>query len=511
MRLFVYCALIILLGGCQVGKDQSTAPPLTEQVAPLYELKNKPFYHGVASGDPLPDRVIIWTRVTPDDSLSSIDVSWEVARNPAFNQIVKEGTITTSPAKDYTVKVDVDGLDANSYYYYRFSALDNTSPIGRTKTLPSGDADTVKFAVVSCSNWQHGYFNAYDRVAEKQVNAVLHLGDYIYEYGIDNARNVDRRHLPEHEIITVDDYRTRYSQYHLDKGLRNMRQQHPMIAIWDDHEVANNSFVAGAQNHQPNEGDYLARKAAAKKAYYEWIPIRENDNHYRSFSFGNLAELIMLDERLEGRTKPAEGFDDPIYPDQDRSMLGSKQLNWFEGRLKNTRARWKVIGNQVVFSDLDRSVVSPKNPRNMDSWDGYPAEKQKVAQMIKNNDIGNVIFLTGDTHASWAFEVVADPMRKNQKRDYQPLAVEFGTTSISSTNSNESMPDDSVKVREQALMQANPHLKFVNQRDHGYLLLTLTPATAQADWYFVGTILTPDDSETLAKSLQVRANSNELK
>lgn len=511
MRLFVYSALIIFIGGCQVGKDQSAAPPLTEQVAPLYKLKNKPFYHGVASGDPLSDRVIIWTRVTPDDSVSSIKVSWEVARNPGFDQIVKGGTITTSPADDYTVKVDVGGLDANSYYYYRFSALDNTSPIGRTKTLPAGDSDTLKFAVVSCSNWQHGYFNAYDRVAEKQVDAVLHLGDYIYEYGIDNARNVDRRHLPEHEIITVGDYRTRYSQYHLDDGLRNMRQQHPMIAIWDDHEVANNSYVAGAQNHQPDEGDYLARKAAAKKAYYEWIPIREGDNHYRTFSFGNLAEVIMLDERLEGRTKPAEGFDDPIYPEKDRSMLGSKQLNWFEGRLKNTRAAWKVIGNQVMFSDLDRSAVSPKNPRNMDSWDGYPAEKQKVAQIIKDNDIRNIIFLTGDTHASWAFEVVADPMTKNQRQDYQPLALEFGTTSISSTNSNESMPDDSVKVREHALMQANPHLKFVNQRDHGYLLLTLTPTAAQADWYFVGTILTPDDSETLAKSLRVSASSNELK
>ena len=511
MRLFVYSALVILLGGCQVGKDQSTAPPLTEQVAPLYELQNRPFYHGVASGDPLSDRVIIWTRVTPDDSLSFIDVSWEVSPSPNFDRIEKQGTITTSPAEDYTVKVDVDGLDPNSYYYYRFSALDKTSPVGRTKTLPAAEANTLKFAVVSCSNWQHGYFNAYDRIAEKQVDVVLHLGDYIYEYGVDNARNVDRRHLPDHEIITIDHYRTRYSQYHLDKGLRKMRQQHPIITIWDDHEVANNSYIAGAQNHQPNEGDYLARKAAARKAYYEWIPIRESDNHYRTFTFGKLAELIMLDERLEGKTKPAEGIDDPIYLEQDRSMLGSRQLNWFEDKLTNTSATWKVIGNQVMFSDLDRSAVTPKNPRNMDSWDGYPAEKQRVAQIIKDNNLKNVIFLTGDTHASWAFEVVADPLKKIQKRDYQPLAVEFGTTSVSSTNWNESMPDDSVKAREQALMQTNPHLKFVNGRDHGYLLLTLTPTMAQADWYFVGTILKPDDSETLAKSLRVNANSNELK
>ena len=339
----------------------------------------------------------------------------------------------------------------------------------------------------------------------------MHLGDYIYEYGIDNARNVDRRHLPEHEIVTLDDYRTRYSQYHLDEGLRKMRQQHPLITIWDDHEVANNSYVEGAQNHQPEEGDFIARKTAAKKAYYEWIPIREGGNHYRTFTFGNLAELIMLDERLEGKTKPAEGVDDPIYLEKNRSMLGMRQLNWLEDKLEKASATWKVIGNQVMFSDFDRSAVSPGNPRNMDSWDGYPAEKEKVARIIRDNNLKNIVFLTGDTHSSWAFEVVADPLKKNQGSNYQPLGVEFGTTSISSTNSNEAMPDDSVKVREQAYLRTNPHLRYVNQRDHGYLLLTLSKSRARADWYFVGTILQPDDSETLAKSLSVEANSGVLK
>jgi alkaline phosphatase D len=511
MRLVLYSLLIILLGGCQAGKDQSAARPLREATASLYELQSKPFYHGVASGDPLSDRVIIWTRVTPDDSISSVDVTWELASTPEFDHIIKKGSIKTSPDKDYTVKVDVDGLNPGSYYYYRFSALDSRSPVGRTKTLPAGAVEMLKFAVVSCSNWQHGYFNAYDRVAEKEVDVVLHLGDYIYEYGIDNARNVDRRHLPEHEIVTLQDYRTRYSQYHLDVALRKMRQRHPLITIWDDHEVANNSYVEGAQNHQPEEGDYVARKAAARKAYYEWIPIREGGNHYRTFTFGNLAELVMLDERLAGKTKPAEGVDDPIYPQENRSMLGDRQLTWLEDKLDNASATWKVIGNQVMFSDFDRSAVSPRNPRNMDSWDGYPAEKQKVAQMIKDNNLNNVVFLTGDTHSSWAFEVVADPLKRNGQADYKPLAVEFGTTSVSSTNSNESMPDDSVIVREQAYLRSNPHLKYVNQRDHGYLVLTLSKNTAQVDWYFVGTILKPDTSETLAKSLRVDVNSNRLK
>ncbi|MEX2230777.1 MAG: alkaline phosphatase D family protein [Cyclobacteriaceae bacterium] len=511
MRLYFFLALMFLFAGCQMAKNPGSGVKLTETVSSLYDPEKKPFYHGVASGDPLTDRVIIWTRVTPEDSLSSIEVSWEVATNDQFAPVLKNASVTTSPARDYTVKVDVDGLDANTQYYYRFKALEKISPAGRTKTLPEGSLDSLKFAVVSCSNWQHGYFNAYDRIASKDVDVVLHLGDYIYEYGINNAKNVDRRHLPEHEIVTLADYRTRYSQYHLDNGLRKMRQQHPIITIWDDHEVANDTYAQGAQNHQPEEGDFAARKAAARKAYHEWIPIREADKHYRTFSFGNLADLIMLDERQEGKTKPAQGIADPIYKQDDRSMLGKTQLNWFESKLENSTAIWKVIGNQVMFSDLDRAAVSPKNPRNMDSWDGYPAEKQKVADIIQNKMIRNIIFLTGDTHASWAFEVVASPLKPTKKDVYQPLAVEFGTTSVSSTNSNESMPDDTVKLREEAYLKTNPHLKFVNQRDHGYLLLTLYTNKAKAEWFFVRTILQPDERETLAKTLQVNLNSNTLR
>ena len=511
MRNIISSFLLLLIAGCQTGKDQTSAQPFIEIVSSLYEEKDQPFYHGVASGDPLDTRVIIWTRITPEHAIPTIEARWEVADNERFEPVLKSGSAKTSAENDYTIKVDVDGLLPNRFYYYRFIALDKTSPVGRTKTLPRGDVDSLKFAVVSCSNWQHGYFNAYERIAEKSLDAVLHLGDYIYEYGPGNAKNVDRRHLPEHEIITLADYRTRYSQYHLDAGLKSMRQQHPIITIWDDHEVANDAYVEGAQNHQPEEGDFLARVAAAKKAYYEWIPIRDGAKHYRTFSFGNLAEVIMLDERLEGKTRPAEGTSDPIYALEERRMLGEEQLRWFESRLKNTPATWKVVGNQVMFSDLYRASVSPGNPRNMDSWDGYPMEKSRVANAITRHDVKNVIFLTGDTHSSWAFEVVADPLRSQPATDYQPLAVEFGTTSVSSSNSNESMPDDEVKVMEQTYLETNPHLKFVNRRDHGYLVLTLFEQNARADWFFVGTILHPDSDEKLARTFHVDLNSNTLR
>lgn len=507
-----FVLLLLFLTGCQFGKDRSVQDKFSEEVSVLYNHERKPFYHNVASGDPLTDRVIIWTRVTPEDSLSSIEVDWEVAANERFDPVFKKGSMTTSPLKDYTVKIDVEGLAPASQYYYRFKALNSFSPVGKTKTLPDGNADSIKFAVVSCSNWQHGYFNAYDRIAEKDVDVVLHLGDYIYEYGENVSRHADRKHLPPHEIVTLQDYRTRYSQYHLDKGLQSMGQQHPIITIWDDHEVANNAYIEGAQNHQPDkEGDFNKRKAAAKKAYYEWIPIRENDKHYRNFTFGNLAELIMLDERLEGKTEPADGILDPHYNNEDRSMLGAEQLKWFQNKLKTATATWKVIGNQVIFSDLDRSGVSPNSPRNMDSWDGYPAEKKKIADFIKDNELKNIVFLTGDTHSSWAFEVVADPLsRTSRSHAYQPLAVEFGTTSISSSNSNESSPDDTVKLMEQAYIKSNPHLKFVNRRDHGYLILTLYREKAKAEWYYVATVLKPDETEQLAKILEVTLNTNTL-
>jgi alkaline phosphatase D len=500
---------------CESRKTESVPGKLVEVVAPLYDSALKPFYHGVASGDPLADRVIIWTRVTPDDSLENIPAQWELSENDKFSPVLKSGTTSTSAARDYTIKVDVSGLAPATYYYYRFKALDHTSPIGRTKTIPQSNLDSLKFAVVSCSNWEFGYFNAYSRIAEREVDAVLHLGDYIYEYaeGRYGNKKVDRKNLPDHEIVSLQDYRTRYSQYHTDKGLRDMRMRHPLIAIWDDHEVANNVYVSGAQNHQPDkEGDFETRKKAAKQAYYEWIPIRESDKHYRSFSFGNLASVIMLDERLEGRTKQLDSASDPAFNQNDHAILGAEQLQWFESELKSSPAVWKVIGNQVIYSDVDQSLISPKNPKNLDSWDGYPAEKQNITSFILQNKVKDIVFLSGDSHASWAFEVAVDPTKTyNKSTSKGAFAVEFGVTSISSANSNEYTSDDTVKMEEANLLKANPHLKYTNHRDHGYLLLTLFPTKARGEWYFIETLLLPDNGEHLGKRLEVEKGTNKLK
>ncbi len=508
MRNLTLLFLLTLVLGCSSKK--TTYPVFQEAVTPHYDPSLAPFYHGVASGDPLADRVIIWTRVTPPDSVPSVLVTWEVSTDKDFSTLLHSDTLRTTPARDYTVKVDVTGLSPDTHYYYRFRALNSTSQTGRTKTTPTGNRDSLKFAVVSCSNWEWGYFNTYARIAEKDVDAVLHLGDYIYEYGTGRYGDttIGRYNLPPYEIVSLQDYRTRHSLYRLDAGLRTMSAAHPLIAIWDDHEVANNTYKSGAQNHQPDkEGDFFARRDAARKAYYEWIPIRESDKHYRSFSFGELAQLIMLDERLEGRDKPPAT---PEEAQQQRSMLGEEQLRWFIDQLK-TPAAWKVVGNQVIFSDIDLRAVYPKMPRNLDAWDGYLSEKGVIKKFILDNTLKDIVFVTGDTHAAWGIEVATDVSKTyNQKTSSGAFALEFGATSVSSANDNEYRSTDSVKMMEQVLLSKNPHIKYLNDRDHGYLLLTLTPKAAKAQYYFVETLRQPDDKERLEKTLVAQRGSPKL-
>lgn len=512
MRYLSIVMVAAVVTACGTGEKKPGM--FVEETTALYDSALRPFYHGVASGDPLADRVIIWTRVTPEDSMKNIPVKWQVSTSADFSTIAREDTTSTSSSRDYTVKIDVDGLDAGATYYYRFEALGAWSPAGRTRTLPSGPSDSLKFAVVSCSNWEWGYFNPYEKIAARNdVNAVLHLGDYIYEYGRGKYGDTTiRKNLPPHEIITLQDYRTRHSSYRTDKGLRLMSAAHPLIAIWDDHEVANNSYTAGAQNHQADqEGDYIKRKEAARKAYYEWIPIRESAVHYRSFSYGSLADVIMLDERLEGRTKPVDSLTDPNLNSEDRTMLGTQQLQWLEQQLGSSTATWKVIGNQVMYSDIYLSKVYPNMPRNLDSWDGYPSEKNKLRDHIVGNQLKDLIFLTGDTHASWAIEVAFDVKKTyNAASSAGAFAVEFGTTSVSSANDDEYRDVETVKNMEAALLKDNPHIKYLNDRDHGYLLLTLFPDRARAEWYYMETVRKPDTNEYLARQFEVKRGTVKL-
>lgn len=307
----VLVALLAVVG-CEPSAEEEPALYQREVDPEAYARPNPaqaPFYHGVASGDPLPDRVILWTRVTPSDStaVDPVSVDWWIASDTAGLDVVSSGRMTTDAARDFTVKVDAGGLEPDRTYYYGFQAFGRPSPVGRTRTAPDGAADHLRFAVVSCSNYQNGYFNAYARIAEREdLSAVIHLGDYIYEHGeggLSYDPEIGRGHDPDHEIVTLDDYRIRYAFYRLDPDLQRVHQQHPFITVWDDHEFANNAWSMGAGNHESGEGAWDRRKQSALQAFFEWLPVRTDapSRIYRRVAYGDLVDFFMLDTRIDGR------------------------------------------------------------------------------------------------------------------------------------------------------------------------------------------------------------------
>jgi alkaline phosphatase D len=389
------------------------------------EVEHGLFTHGVASGDPLKDRVIIWTRVSPSNPTSAVRVEWMVATDAALTRVVRRGRVTTNSTRDYTVKVEVTGLRPNQTYYYGFKVGTRTSPIGRTLTAPETGGDQLKIALVSCSNFPAGWFNVYQAIARRgDIDLVLHVGDYMYEYGVgeyatDWGKTVGRVPDPPHECLTLDDYRRRYAQYRSDPDLQAAHACAPWLVTWDDHETSNDAYKNGAENHNPaNEGTWNARKAAALQAYYEWLPLRDPvpgkafEAINRSFEWGNLATIAMLETRLMARSQQLEyatditasAFDvssgapvkitDPVrlaglnptslppnvrlLPDLegfkaqklnavDREMMGAGQQAWLEGVLTRSVGRgtkWQVLGNQVIMA----RVISP------DLSKGLPAE-----------------------------------------------------------------------------------------------------------------------------------------
>jgi alkaline phosphatase D len=444
-----------------------------------------PFYHGVASGDPLPNNVIIWTRITSLDN--TVNVGWQVAADTTFNTLVQSGSLTTDSSRDYTVKVDVGGLQPGTWYYYRFNALGKNSLIGRTRTADIGDNDSLRFAVVSCSNFQAGFFNAYKHIAERNdLAAVIHLGDYIYEYpagGYGFFGDTNSNHVPATEILTLSDYRIRHSQYKLDPDLRKCHQQYPFIAVWDDHESANDAYKDGAENHSSaTEGSWLDRKSVAVKSYFEWMPIRETngaDSIYRTLKYGDLADLILIDTRLEGREEQAAGANDPSLNDPSRTLLGTQQLSWFKDKLSASTSRWKLIGNQVMVSPL----IFNSTPFNLDQWDGYPKERANIFGHIKSNNIKNVVFLTGDIHTSWGNDLPDTLANYVSSSGAGSIAVEYVCTSVTSPGLT-GIGNTFVPI----LRGANPYMKYIDLEKKGYLLLDLNKQRTQGDWVFVNTV-----------------------
>jgi len=515
------------------------ALPLTTAYAGSdIKLTGAEFSHGVASGDPLHDRVILWARAVPlNETENKVSVSWEMARDAGFDEVITSGIATTDCSCDFVVKVDASGLEAATDYFYRFRSNTSVSPTGQTKTLPKGKTEIARLAIVSCANMPLGYFNVYQSLAERSdIDVVLHLGDYIYEYprdkyGAKSIEEAGRIIAPEGEAISLADYRQRYASYRLDPDLQAVHARHPFIAIWDDHDSANNSWRDGAKNHSPEEGKWIDRKAASQQAFIEWLPIREtqstaNGQIYRAFDFGDLARLIMLDTRLVGRDQQlkygrdlqldlaansegneqlAQAFREDKLFAEDRTMLGFEQEAWLTGQMtisKHQGQTWQLLGQQVVMGNIrvpkfDPAWLDPgmkawpeqdgKNmmselvrlglPTNLDAWSGYPAARERLLGSVEDN-AGNAIILSGDSHNAWA---CALPGREGI------VAVEFAVQSVTSNGLEVHLPFNQEKIAE-SYVSENPELLWADTHHRGYLTVTLTHETAYAEWWIVDTV-----------------------
>lgn len=565
------------------------------------------FKHGVASGDPRADRVVIWTRVTPEGT-GAVPVRWVVASDRELRNVVQTGELITNADRDYTVKVDVQGLRPNQQLHYGFLCGNARSPVGRTRTLPRAGVSEVKLAVVSCSNHAFGFFNAYEALSRQDgIDAVLHLGDYLYEYGLNGyggevALKMGRLPRPETEIVTLGDYRLRHAQYKEEPELQAAHAMAPWIVVWDDHETANDSWQGGAENHnvENNEGEWNARRSAALQAYYEWMPIRDPEPGKpfeainRSFQWGDLATVIMLETRLLARTEPLDyakdlapammawDFSDPANPkplppgaprtpavrdlpvliengrpitngarmrtidprnppagvsvmpdiegfkrgklaDPSRALLGAAQESWLKAEIEASRAAgstWQVLGNQTVmarvtapdFSGLPAEMVAKLEtlspgigrflqltrlniPLNLDGWDGYPAQRNRLYQMLAAAN-ANPIVVTGDSHTAWANELMSEDGATR-------VGVEFAATSVSSPGVGDYVKDIGVDVGA-AFVAANREVKWHDPTHRGFTVLTLKGDEAIADFYTVSTVLSKEYTTAKVASFRVK-------
>ncbi|MDX1404263.1 MAG: alkaline phosphatase D family protein [Woeseiaceae bacterium] len=517
------------------------------------------FAHGVASGDPDATSVVIWTRIS--GVREAVAVDWYVARDAAMVNIVAHGQVQTSAERDYTVKKWLTGLEPGTDYYYQFVVGDRHSPVGRSKTLPDTHLERLGFAVASCSNYAFGFFNAYEVIAnDDAVDFVVHLGDYIYEhrarggYGGATGRRIGRNHQPGHEIVSLEDYRIRHAQYKADPQSRAMHARHPLIAVWDDHESANNPWMRGAENHQPTDGDWFARRAASLQAWYEWMPVRDPaasaapERYWRHYRFGDLASLVTLETRHTGRTEQitwagrledfasaddARSFYDTVIGAPQRSILSADMQQFVRSELAESvaaRRPWRLVGNQTVmgrrtsprldepFFDnlrgqlgtLDRRTLDGLRrlgeldlPGDLDSWDGYPAARERFYALAREAGATDLIVLSGDSHGYFANELY--------DAAGMPMGVELATTGISSPRFLLNLGMDATVRWDELATRHNREVVWAESRYRGYIRLTLTPQDAHADFITVSDVESRNYQTNVIKSMEVAPNNGSLR
>lgn len=495
------------------------------------------FAHGIASGDPDASSVVIWTRVS--GSQSAVDTRWRVATDESMLNVVASGNAQTDSSKDYTVKVVVENLEPGQQYYYDFETSGELSLTGRTKTLPVGHVENLVFAVVTCSNYAFGYFNAYEAIAnDLSIDLVVHLGDYIYEHGEDGfggevAARIGRDHYPNHETLTLEDYRARHAQYKTDVASQAMHARQPLIVIWDDHETANNPWMNGAENHDQSEGDWNTRRQASLQAYYEWLPIREPASdgtmaeYWRHFKFGDLVSLITLESRHTGRSQQlsyseylpalqnveqAQDFKESVLEDPQRNMLSAPMESFLAEELKESvesNRRWRLIGNQSViaksispklnkpfFEELMKGLDEAGSdklksltrfgdlelPDDLDTWEGYPAARERFYNIAKSAGVNDLLVLSGDSHSFWA----------NQLFDEDDIAMglELGATGVTSPRSLLILGDEGLKRFDESNAADNKEIVWSDGRHRGFIRLSINHQNVHADFIAVSNVET---------------------
>ncbi len=512
------------------------------------------FAYGVASGDPLSDRVILWTHAKYAGNTGDVALTYEVATDNAFTRasVVTSGLVIATSSTSFTAKVDATGLEAGKTYFYRFTANGATSPVGKTRTLPASTATEVKFAVFSCANYPEGFFHVYGLASQSDAQYAIHLGDYLYEYQngyYPTVPTASRVHEPSTEIYSLADYRARHAQYKTDPDLKVLHASMPMIAVWDDHEVANDAYKDGAENHNATtEGSFTARKAAALQAYHEWMPIRTGIDQniiYRSFDFGSVLSLHMLDTRLIGRDKQVE-FADLLNPataataqaalySPMRELLGSTQGTWLNGKIVSSSATWQVLGQQVLMARVEfpvsvlsvlnpatltnpaalttgtaaindyvtakrtpagsrtpaqlalmNTTLNPKLGYQLDSWDGYPVAREKLLATILGAN-KKLVVLAGDTHNAWNSQLTLAGLISPSQAGLK-VGEEFATPSVTSVGFESyfsTLPSATVK----SIFESVPDdVKWMDPSRRGYLKMTFTKTQAKGEWVFVNSV-----------------------
>jgi alkaline phosphatase D len=489
------------------------------------------FEHGVASGDPLTDRVMLWTRVSTDGA-QAVPVEWVIARDEGLSDVVGSGTASAEAEHDWSVHVDADGLEPDTHYWYAFRALDTDSPVARTRTLPA-ETEHIKFAMVSCAKFNAGFFNAYSRLADRDdLQFLLHLGDYIYEAsntppasqtpGADIGRPFD----PLHECVTLDDYRTRYNQYHRDPDVQLLHSRHPLIPTLDDHEFADGAWRDGATEHKAEYGPWEQRRAHAFQAREEWLPIRRPDpadaeRVWRTVELGTLADVMLIDTRTRrDEPVPAPGLDDPA-----RTALGPEQREWLWNELAGSTATWRLLANPSVMGqtwnpELPPDIRTPlkkvkliaddEQGPDWDQWDGYPVERDALLAHIDEHNMENVVVLSGDVHVSLALELHHDPFDP----DSEPIAIEIVTPSLTSQNLDDKMGwarhAEESRAAERRAVEFLPHWEWVDLDSHGYVVIDVTPERLQAQFWHLDTVLERSPVQTRAAVWEVEHGSSRL-